>query len=129
MKTKWHDCINQLQDSWPSPTKWFVFSIQPPVPPPPPSSLRFLFLDVGSTQSRLHAAPHLCVKHSAQKDHARAQPVPGSEGVLEVKDGEDEADELSQSHHQSDGQRGALCGQDEDAADAYVSGNTGLKSE
>lgn len=48
--------------------------------------------------------------------------MPGGEGVLEVQDGEDEAEELSESHHQSDGQGGALCGQDEHAADAHVSG-------
>lgn len=95
----------------------------------PPSLRRFLFLDVRSTQSCLHAAQHLGVKHGAQKDHGRAHPVPDSEGILEVKDGENEADELSQGHHQSDRQRGALCGQDEHTADAYVSEKNGLKSE
>lgn len=48
--------------------------------------------------------------------------MPDSEGVLEVQDGEDEAEELSESHHQSDRQGGALCGQDEHATDAHVSG-------
>lgn len=47
--------------------------------------------------------------------------MPGSEGVLEVKDGEDEAEELSQGHHQSDRQRGALSGQNEHTADADIS--------
>lgn len=49
--------------------------------------------------------------------------MPGGEGVLEVEDGEDEAEELPERHHQRDRQRGALGGQDEDAADAHVSGS------
>lgn len=49
--------------------------------------------------------------------------MPGGEGVVEVQDGEDEADELSEGHHQGDGQRSALCGQDKDATDAHVPGN------
>lgn len=47
--------------------------------------------------------------------------MPGREGVAKVEDGEDEADELAQRHHQRDGEGGALCGEDEDAADADVS--------
>lgn len=47
--------------------------------------------------------------------------MPGSEGVLEVQDGEDEAEELSERHHESDRQGGALRGEDEHAADAHVS--------
>lgn len=84
------------------------------------SSLRLLLLDVGSTQSRLHAAPNLRVQQSAQEHHGCAHPVPGGEGVLEVEDGEDEAEELSEGDHESDRQRGALCGQDEHATDAHV---------
>lgn len=49
----------------------------------------------GSPESCLDAAQHLGVKQSPHKDHERAQPVPRSEGVLEVNDGEDEAEELS----------------------------------
>lgn len=51
--------------------------------------------------------------------------MPGREGVSEVEDGEDEADELAQRHHQRDGEGGALRGEDEDAADADVSGGWG----
>lgn len=51
--------------------------------------------------------------------------MPGREGVSEVEDGEDEADELAQRHHQRDGEGGALRGEDEDAADADVSGGEG----
>lgn len=73
----------------------------------------------------MQAAVHLRVQQSSQEDHSRAHPVPGGEGVLEVKDGENEAEELPQSHHQSDGQRGALCGQNEHAADTHISERTG----
>lgn len=48
--------------------------------------------------------------------------MPRREGVAEVEDGEDEADELAQRHHQRDGEGGALRGEDEDASDADVSG-------
>lgn len=48
--------------------------------------------------------------------------MPGREGVAKVKDGEDEADKLAQSHHQRDGEGCALRGEDEDASDADVSG-------
>lgn len=88
------------------------------------SSLRLLLLSIRTAQSCPHAVPHLRVEQRAQEDHPGAHPVPGREGVLEVQDGEDEADELSESHHQSDRQGGALCGQDEHAADAHVSGRT-----
>lgn len=54
--------------------------------------------------------------------------MPDGEGVLEVNDGEDEAEELSKCHHQSDGQRGALCGQNENTTDAYISESGWLKS-
>lgn len=46
--------------------------------------------------------------------------MPGREGVAKVKDGEDEADKLAQSHHQRDGEGCALRGEDEDASDADV---------
>lgn len=46
--------------------------------------------------------------------------MPGGEGVLEINDGEDEAEELPERHHQRDCQRGALCGQDENTTDAHV---------
>lgn len=48
--------------------------------------------------------------------------MPDGEGVPEVEDGEDQADELPQRHDQRDGQGGALRGQDEDPPDADVSG-------
>lgn len=54
--------------------------------------------------------------------------MPGSEGVLEVEDGEDETEELPQGHHQSDGERGALCGQDEHATDTHIPEGERLKS-
>lgn len=95
----------------------------------PSSSLRSLLLADESTQRGIHAAQHLRVQQRAHKDHGRAHPVPGSEGVLEVEDGEDEAEELPQGHHQSDRQRGALCSENEHAADAYISEKTELKSE
>lgn len=91
----------------------------------PSPSLRLLVLDGRPTQSRPHAAPNLRVKQSAQEDHSRAHPVPGSEGVLEVNDGENKAEELSQRHHQSDGEWGALRGQDEDTTDADVPEESG----
>ena len=47
--------------------------------------------------------------------------MPDREGVLEVPHGDDEAEELPEGHHQGDGQRRALRGQDEHAADAHVS--------
>lgn len=47
--------------------------------------------------------------------------MPGGEGVPEVEDGEDEADELAQRDHEGDGEGGALCGEPEDAPDAHVS--------
>lgn len=84
---------------------------------------------MGSAQSRPHAAPHLGVQQRAQEDHGRAHPVPGGEGVLEVQDGEDEAEELPQRHDQSDRERGALRGQNEHATDAHISGINGLKSK
>lgn len=68
------------------------------------------------------AVPHLRVHESPHEDEGGAQPVPGREGVAEVEDGEDEADELAQRHHQRDGEGGALRGEDEDASDADVSG-------
>lgn len=46
--------------------------------------------------------------------------MPGREGVAEVEDGEDEADEFAQRHHQRDGEGGALRGEDEDAPNADV---------
>lgn len=85
------------------------------------SSRCLLLLGVGTAQSRPHAVPHLRVEQGAQEDHRGAHPVPGGEGVLEVQDGEDEAEELSERHHESHRQGGALCGQDEHAADAHVS--------
>lgn len=85
------------------------------------ASLRLLFLlFYGSTQHG-HTAPHLGVQQRAQEHHGRAQPVPRRERVSEVEDGEDEAEELPQGDHQSDGERGALCGENEDATDAHIS--------
>lgn len=68
------------------------------------------------------AVPHLGVHEGAQEDEGGAQPVPAREGVPEVEDGEDEADELAERHHQGDGEGRALRGQDENAADADVPG-------
>lgn len=95
------------------------------VAPVPHSSLFLLLLNVRPKQSWLHTAPHLCVQQSTQKDHSCAQPVPESEGVLEVHDGEDEAEELPQSHHQGDSEWGALCCQDENTTDTDVPEETG----
>lgn len=101
-----------------SPQPWLLCSLTSP------PSLCLRRLGVRSAQGRPHAAPHLRVEQRAQEDHGGAHPVPRSEGVLEVEDGEDETEELSESHHQSDGQGGALCGQDEHGTDAHVSGRT-----
>lgn len=79
-------------------------------PPPPP-------------QEGPEAVPHLGVHQGAHEDEGGAQPVPACEGILEVEDGEDEADELAERHHQGDREGRALCGQDEDAADADVPGS------
>ena len=84
------------------------------------SSLCFLLLNIWPTQSCPYAAPHLCVQQRTQEDHSCAHPVPGGERVLKVNDGEDEAEELSQGHHQGNGQRGALCGQNENPTDANI---------
>lgn len=46
--------------------------------------------------------------------------MPGGEGVLEINDGEDEAEELPERHHQRDRQWGALGGQDENTTDANI---------
>lgn len=53
--------------------------------------------------------------------------MPQGERVLEVQDGEDEADELAQRHDEGDGEGGAFCGEDEDAPDAHVPGGAGLR--
>lgn len=82
--------------------------------------LSLLLLCVGLSEDCPHAAPHLSVQQGAQEDHGRAHPVPGGEGVLEVDDGEDEAEELPQGHYKSDRQRGALCGQNEHTTDTHV---------
>lgn len=74
-------------------------------------------------QQRPQAVPELRVHQGAHEDKGGAQPVPAREGVLEVEDGEDEADELAQRHHQGDRQGRALRGQDENAADADVPGS------
>ena len=78
-------------------------------------------LGVGPAQGSLDAGPHLRVQQCSQEDHRRAHPVPDREGVLEVPHGDDEAEELPEGHHQGDGQRRALSGQDEHATDAHVS--------
>lgn len=86
--------------------------------PPPPLAAR---------QEGPQAVPHLGVHQGAHEDKGSAQPVPACEGVLEVEDGEDEADELAERHHQGDGERRALRGQDEHAADADVPGTGRLR--
>lgn len=86
------------------------------------ASLCLLFLLFKrSTERCSHATPHLCVQQGSQEHHSCAQPVPHSKRVLKIEDGEDEAEELSECDHQSDGQRCALCGEDEDTADANIS--------
>ena len=72
-----------------------------------------------------HAGPHLGVQQRAREHQARAQPVGRREGVAEIQDGEDEAHELPQGHHQRDGERRALRGQGEHAPDAHVSERRG----
>lgn len=69
--------------------------------------------------------PHLCVHEGPNEDKQGAQPVPQSERVLEVQDGEDEAHELAQSHEECDSEGGALRSEDEDAPDAHVPGGWG----
>lgn len=87
----------------------------------PSASLCLLFLLFNrSTQRCSHATPHLGVQQGAQEHHGCAQPVPHRERVLEVEDGDDEAEELSERDHQRDGERSALCGENEDAADANI---------
>lgn len=46
--------------------------------------------------------------------------MPNSEGVIEVQDGDDEAQELSQGHHQSYCERSTLRCQEEHTSDADV---------
>lgn len=48
--------------------------------------------------------------------------MPRGEGVLEVPDGDDEADELPEGDDQRHGERGTLCGQDEHSPNANISG-------
>lgn len=94
----------------------------------PSASLCLLFLLFNrSTQRCSHATPHLGVQQGAQEHHACAQPVPRRERVLEVEDGDDEAEELSERDHQRDGERSALGGENEDAADANISEGTTSK--
>lgn len=73
------------------------------------------------------AVPHLCVHQRPNEDKHGAQPVPQGERVLEVQDGDDEAHELAQGHDEGDGEGGALRGEDEDAPDAHVPGEAGLR--
>lgn len=47
--------------------------------------------------------------------------MPHCERVLEVEDRKDETEELSERDHQSDSERRALCGENEDTADANIS--------
>ena len=85
-------------------------------------SLRLLLFQLFfSSQCHADASPDLRVNQGAQEDDGSAHPVPGGEGVPEVEDGEDEADELPQCDHQGHSERGTLCGQDEHAADTHVS--------
>ena len=59
----------------------------------------------------------------APEHEGGADPVVHREGVLEVHDGEDEAEELAQGDHQGDGEAGALRGQHEHRGDADVLGD------
>ena len=58
----------------------------------------------------------------AGEHERRAEPVPGSERVAEVEDGGEQADELAQREHQSDGERAALARQHEHRSNADVVG-------
>lgn len=89
------------------------------------ASLCLLFLLFNrSTERCSHTTQHLGVQQGAQEHHSCAQPVPHREGVLKIEDGEDEAEELSECDYQSDGQRSALRGENEDAANANISEGT-----
>lgn len=96
----------------------------------PSASLCLLFfLFNRSTTDCSQATPHLSVQQGAKEYHSCAQPVPHSKRVLKIEDREDEAEELSECDHQSDGKRSALCGENEDATDADISEETMSKSK
>lgn len=96
----------------------------------PSALLCLLFLLFNrSTERCSEDTPHFSVQHSAQEYHSCAQPVPHCERVLKIEDGEDEAEELSECDHQADGKRSALCGENEDTADANISEGTMSKSK
>ena len=59
-------------------------------------------------------------QESSSEDQPRAQPVVGSEGVVEVHDGEEKAEELPECDDQGDGETDALRGQHEHRGDADI---------
>lgn len=60
-------------------------------------------------------------KHERAYEHEYgADPVPESERVLKVDDGENETGELAESEHESDCERGALGGEHKHGAYAHV---------
>ena len=76
-----------------------------------------LLLSAGSEESG-----NIREQESSPEDQSRAQPVVGSEGVIEVHDGEEETEELPECDHQRDGETGALRGQHKHGGDADVLG-------
>ena len=60
-------------------------------------------------------------QNCTHEDEDSADPVSGSEWVVEVVDGEHQADELTQGHHQGHGQGRTFRGQDKHTADTHKS--------
>ena len=83
----------------------------------------FYFLGfAGSKQCIPHHMEDTRKEQSTDEDKGSSHPVVKSEWVLEVKDGQDEAEELTKRDDECDDERGTLCSQDENTADAHIRG-------
>ena len=87
-----------------------------------PKTAQSLFSPSFPSQYCMQLLEGLCEEKCSSKDQHCSQPVPGSERVLEVCNGEQQRDELAQCDDQSHSKWCAFCRQDENAADANVSG-------
>jgi len=57
------------------------------------------------TQFVTDAGKHVGKQHCASKDECRAEPVNGTEGVLKVRDGDEQREEFTKRQDQRYGQR------------------------
>ena len=74
--------------------------------------------DAGERAARVRE--RLGEEERAAEDERGAEPVRRRERVVEVDDREEQRDELTQRDDERDGERAALGGEDEDAADTHV---------